>query len=114
MCTVFRARGLRSALEVLEKNAIAVVLCERYLLPGTWIDVLEHIGAFESPPLLVVTSRLADEYLWVEALNRGAWDVLAKPFDPSEVLRAVESAWRRWRDPIRKPAREVAAMKAAS
>jgi hypothetical protein len=34
-----------------------------------------------------VTSRLADERLWAEALNLGAWDVLAKPFDADEVIR---------------------------
>jgi len=47
-----------------------------------------------------VSSRLADERLWAEALNMGAWDVLAKPFDKMEVIRSVQSAWRRWHDQI--------------
>jgi FixJ family two-component response regulator len=49
-----------------------------------------------------VTSRLADEYLWAEALNLGAYDVLAKPFDTSEVMRVVASAWRHWTDAQRR------------
>ena len=50
------------------------------------------------PPVLIVTSRLADEYLWAEALNLGAYDVLVKPFDASEAVRVLDSAWRHWTD----------------
>ena len=45
-----------------------------------------------------MTSRLADERLWAEALNLGAWDVLAKPFDTNEVIRTVSIAGQHWRD----------------
>ena len=44
--------------------------------------------------LMIVTSRLADERLWAEALNLGAYDVLAKPFDRTEAMRVVAAAWR--------------------
>lgn len=37
-----------------------------------------------------------DARLWAEALNLGGYDVLAKPFDASEVNRAVDSALRNW------------------
>ena len=55
------------------------------------IDWLEYLESLPNPPLLIVTSRLADERLWAEVLNLGAWDVLAKPFDDGEVLRTVQS-----------------------
>jgi DNA-binding response OmpR family regulator len=58
------------------------------------------------PPPLIVTSRLADERLWVEALNLGAFDVLAKPFDSTEAMRVVGAAWRAWGWPGRLPARQ--------
>ena len=93
-----QARDLASALAMLQQHEIAVVLCERDLLPGTWIDVLEQIHGLPNAPSLIVTSRLADDRLWVEALNLGAWDVLAKPYDRTEVLRSVKSAWDRWHD----------------
>jgi DNA-binding response OmpR family regulator len=56
-----------------------VVVCERDLPPGSWKDVLEQVTILSDPPSLIVTSRLADERLWAEALNLGAYDVLAKP-----------------------------------
>src|ERR1700680_4529407 len=58
---LFNARNLVSALALLQEHEITVVLCERDLLPGTWIDVLGHTGALPHPPSLIVTSRLADE-----------------------------------------------------
>jgi CheY-like chemotaxis protein len=50
-----------------------------------WISGIVHALCPPDPPMLIVTSRLADDYLWAEALNLGAYDVLAKPFDASEV-----------------------------
>lgn len=87
---------LTSAVSVLRQRQIPVVICERDLQPGTWREMLEHVGRLHRPPLLIVTSRLADERLWAEALNLGAYDVLAKPFDTREVIRTVTSAWLHW------------------
>jgi len=91
--TICRAAALESALPVLRENPIAIVLSERDLVPGTWKDVLAETLNLPDPPLLIVASRLADEYLWAEALNLGAYDVLAKPFDAEEVVRVLRSAW---------------------
>ena len=85
-----------SAVSVLRQQRIPVVICERDLQPGTWREMLEQVGRLPTPPLLIVTSRLADERLWAEALNLGAYDVLAKPFDKREVIRTVTSAWLHW------------------
>jgi len=108
---LFKAADLPSAQALLQEHQIAVVFCECDLTPGTWIDVLEHINALPSAPSLIVTSRLADDRLWSSVLNFGGWDVLAKPFDRSEVIRSVTSAWHHWRNIIQNPA---LAMKTAS
>jgi DNA-binding NtrC family response regulator len=111
---LLKARDLVSTLALLRQHEVAVVLCDRDLLPATWIDVLEHINAMPQAPSLIVTSRLADDRLWAEALNLGAWDVLAKPFDRTELIRSVHSAWRRWHDQIHMRATAVKVMEAAS
>lgn len=72
----------------------SVVLCERELPDGDWKQVLKEIQNMLDPPLLVVTSRLADERLWAEVLNLGGYDVLAKPFKAAEVLWTVAAAHR--------------------
>lgn len=88
---------IESALTALQHNRIPIVLCENDLLPGSWIDMLEQLTLSADPPYLIVTSRLADDRLWADALNRGAYDVLAKPFDRAEVVRIVSLAWLHWK-----------------
>ena len=95
---LFKARDLVSALAVLKQHEISVLLCEQDLLPGTWIDVMDHVNTMPNAPSLIVASRLADDHLWCEALTLGAWDVLAKPFHLTEVVRSVKSAWQHWHD----------------
>jgi len=95
---LFSADRVQPALAFLQQHEIPIVLCERDLMPGTWIDMLDHIRNLPYRPSLIVTSRLPDPRLWAEALNLGAWDVLAKPFDRNEVNRVVKSAWQHWHD----------------
>lgn len=41
---------------------------------------------------IVVISRLAEEDLWIESIQRGAYDYLPKPLDKSELRRVVTNA----------------------
>jgi len=91
-----RARTLACARAAFQHTEYAAVLCERDLPPDSWKDLLETTQQLRSPPLVIVTSRHADEYLWAEALNLGAHDVLAKPYYASEVIRVIHLACLRW------------------
>src|SRR5689334_17346304 len=90
--TLYRSMTIASAVTELRERQIAIVVCEQNLVPGTWKDLLTPITRLATPPLLIVTSRLADEYLWAEAINLGAHDVLAKPIDIQEFTRIVSLA----------------------
>jgi len=94
---LYQAGHVASAVAILNEREIGVVLCDRDLQPGTWIDLLESLTLLPNAPPLIVTSRLADDRLWSEALNLGAYDVLAKPFDRRELARSVSLAWLHWR-----------------
>lgn len=89
-------RSLHSALRRLRVRALPIVLCDCDLGNEIWIELLRHLEDSPAAPLLIVTSRLADDHLWVEALNRGVFDVLAKPFDAAEVVRTLSFAWLHW------------------
>jgi DNA-binding NtrC family response regulator len=92
---VHRAVSLPSALSQLRHlRPIPVVVCERNLVQVTWQEVLMETVLLREPPCFIITSRFADDYLWAEALNLGAYDVLTKPFDPIELTRAVSLAWQ--------------------
>ena len=94
-----KAGSLHAAIAKLRKEKqIPLVLCECDLPPNSWRQMLQHLRHMEEPPLLIVASSQADEQLWAEALNLGAYDVLAKPFDAAEVTRILSLAWVRWRN----------------
>jgi DNA-binding response OmpR family regulator len=89
------ANSITRASTILHDAAPTVVITEADLPVGTWRDVLEIMCFLPKPPLVIVTSIQADDHLWVEALNLGAHDVLAKPFDTAEVIRVMTAAWMR-------------------
>ncbi len=91
-----RAGSCREALALVRRNIPRVIVSERDLPDGDWKDILGLAEKQKFPPVVVVTSRLADEYLWAEVLNLGGYDVLAKPLDRSEVRRTISLAWQHW------------------
>lgn len=90
------AGTIASALDTLRRAPCPVLISERDLVPDTWRNLLEHTQLLASPPLVIVASVHADDYLWVEALSLGAYDVLAKPFDRTELMRVLQMACDRW------------------
>jgi DNA-binding NtrC family response regulator len=87
------AGGLEEAQAARHECAVAVVISETRLPDGhTWKDLLHDLQNVPDPPPLVVADRLADDRLWAEVLNLGAYDLLMTPFDAREVLRTVSLA----------------------
>jgi len=82
------ARSAEEALDHLSRHTTPVVICESSLPDGDWRDLLDKA------PRLIVTARDAGDELWAEVLNLGGYDVLAQPFDETEVSRVVASAGR--------------------
>lgn len=91
------ARTLRDSLEFLKENVTPVVICDSELPDGTWQEVLFRVSRMQSPPVLVVTSRMADDRLWSEVLNLGAYNVLAKPLAMKEFFHVAGLAWMSWK-----------------
>ncbi len=102
-----QARTCSEAVEALKRSGVAVVICAAELPDGSWKDLLARLGAERVPPRLIVASRLADDGLWAEVLDRGGYDVLSMPFKRSEVIRVVSLAWRQWKHDSERPARDA-------
>lgn len=92
------ARSLAEATEALNRHSISVVICEQDLPDGRWTDILGQCASNDHRPCVIVSSRLADDQLWSEVLHAGGFDVLAKPFEPRELFRVVNLAWRHWKE----------------
>ena len=94
--TVAGEESLSSAARSLQRQITPIVLCGGEPDSADWREVLESLASLPKPPMLIVASRMADEYLWAEALNLGAHDVLSKPYQPAEVVRVLSMAWLHW------------------
>jgi len=103
------ASSFREATTLMHQSVPDLVLCDRDLPDGTWKDVFREAEGMRPRPAVVVVSRKPDERLWAEVLNFGAWDMLLKPFDRTEVLRMVHGVCLH-----RQPAARTAAAAAAA
>jgi CheY-like chemotaxis protein len=103
-CKVVGCGSPRSALRLLKQTAFPIVFCETEPGGQWWKGLLERLGEMPDPPVAIIASRAADESLWSEALNRGAYDVLALPLEERETSRVLCSAWLHWKNrPREKP-----------
>ena len=87
---LIHATCLKDAINRLEVDRFPAVLTEARLEDGTWRDLLPLIRSQGAE--LVVTDASADARFWAEAINLGAYDLLAQPFQGNEVRRVVTSA----------------------
>ncbi len=84
----------REAQAALHEARPGIVISDCCLPEGrSWRDLLDEIATLPQPPPLIVASRLAENHLWAEVLNLGGYDLLVLPFEATEVLHAVRSAW---------------------
>ncbi len=90
--TLDHVSTLRQARTKLSQETYDLILTEAVLQDGNWLDAL-HL-ARECPQELevIVTDPLADAQFWAEALNLGAYDLLAQPFSETEVRRIISNA----------------------
>ncbi|HMC62025.1 MAG TPA: response regulator [Candidatus Solibacter sp.] len=87
--------SLQQARILLQQNVYGVILTEAELPDGTWLDVLDLSRAAPNRVEVIVTDPRADARLWAEALNLGAYDLLAQPFYEPEVCRILSNACSR-------------------
>ena len=82
----------REAIDAFRRTSPPIVICDSDLPDGDWRQLWDILAREPKPPIFIVTSRVADEALWAEVLNVGAYDLLLKPFRAEEVIRMVHVA----------------------
>jgi DNA-binding NtrC family response regulator len=90
--TVDHVETLQQAHAKLQQDDYGVILTEAALPDGKWLDVLHLARQCQPEPEVIVTDPQADARFWSEALNLGAYDLLAQPFYEPEVRRILYNA----------------------
>jgi two-component system response regulator AtoC len=86
-----------SALVYLENAHADVVLCDLRMPGLDGFDLIPQISRLLPGVPVVLMSAYGTEDLALEAMRRGAYDYIAKPFQPSEVLLTLRKARERER-----------------
>jgi DNA-binding NtrC family response regulator len=83
---------LAAAAQRLERDESISVVLFNIEDDTSWIFDLRELLAVRPGSRVILISRLADDRLWAEALEAGAYDLLLKPFDKMEISSVVRSA----------------------
>jgi DNA-binding NtrC family response regulator len=86
------ARNLSELQSILDDGVYDAVFCGRSSQKAAWNAALEEVRQ-RCPDLpVIIFSRTGGEREWVEALEAGAFDLLAPPYQRSTVLPVLEHA----------------------
>jgi DNA-binding NtrC family response regulator len=80
--------------EALQTQNVTLIFCDRRLSDGNYRDVVAAARDARPHARVVVTSRLADWDEYLDALHHGAFDLIASPCQPTDVLWAIVQARR--------------------
>ncbi len=86
------AGGGREALAVLELNNFNLVLTDIIMQDVDGIALLERIHALQPNLPVVMVTAVHDISVAIDAMRRGAYDYLLKPFEREQLLSTVERA----------------------
>lgn len=86
--------NLAECADILAKERVGLVFCDRHLADGSYRDLLEKTKSDADRVRVVVTSRHPDWDEYLEAMRYGAFDVIASPCQPTDVEWMVIQAKR--------------------
>ncbi len=84
----------KEAIDIFEKNDVALVLLDLMLPDLMGENVCKAIRAKSRVPIIMITAK-TDEKSLIKGLNIGADDYITKPFSPKEVIARIDAVLRR-------------------
>jgi len=89
--------------EVLKSEAPDVLFCDTAFFDGRFDDLHRAMGSGRLSAPVIVCSRLYDSAVYLDVMNRGAFDFIAYPYRTDDVKWILGTAFRRSPGPARKP-----------
>lgn len=90
--TILEAESATEAEAVISDRCPAVVLLDVKLAAESGLDYLPEIVSRNESPVVIIVTAHGSERTAVEAIKKGAYDYLAKPFDVEELRILVKNA----------------------
>ena len=91
-CEVLEAENGEAALEVLAAHDVDLVMLDQRMPGEAGVDILPRVKALDPSVVVVLATAVREVRTAVEALKRGAYDYLTKPFDVDDILGLADRA----------------------
>ena len=88
-CTILEAENGEQALDVLRRYEVDVVMLDQRMPGEPGIDVLNRIKSIDQSVVVVLATAVREVRTAVEAIKRGAYDYITKPFDVEDIALLV-------------------------
>lgn len=83
--------------EMARRRTPACVVLDVYMPERSGIELVNDINGKKYPAPIIVMSGKATVPMAVEAINKGAFDIIEKPIEPDAFVESVRKVIERWR-----------------
>ena len=91
-CRVERAENGQEGIDLIEREHFDIILLD-LMMPGlSGFDVLERVRALHPDTVIIVITGYATIEYSIEAMKKGAFDFIPKPFSPQDLRLVVSKA----------------------
>lgn len=80
----------KEALKLIDAESFDMLLVDVFIPRVGGEAILDHVRNTHPETKVVMITGMGDEELWVHLMNKGACDVIPKPFRPNQLARVVE------------------------
>ena len=92
---VFEAKDGTDAMQILKAQLPALVFLDINMPQLDGMKTMEMINAMKNPPLVVIVTAYGSEKIAVEAMKKGAYDYVAKPYEIDELRIIAKNAFEK-------------------
>ena len=81
-----------NVMNIIRKNSIDVVLSDISMPDISGIELLERINKFNPDIPVILTTAVAGSQIMIDAINKGAFDFIVKPFKTEYLIKTIKNA----------------------
>jgi DNA-binding NtrC family response regulator len=93
--SVLEASDSTSVLDIIRTKNPALIFLDINMPKVNGIQVLEQINCLENPPMVVIVTAYGSERIAVNAMKKGAYDYIAKPFEIDELRLIAKNTFEK-------------------
>jgi DNA-binding NtrC family response regulator len=90
-------RNCAEAVRAVRRSGFPIIILGSDVPLEDWPVLLDCANQEWPPSKVIAVSGFSQEHRWHTLLERGAYDVLARPYNAGEALQVMGFAWLRWR-----------------